>query len=77
MRRRRVIVDAREGVVDEGAQGHTEDDNGDTIAAVVEVDDAEEPIRTVKDETSRRVCQTRGQLGTNTCNGVANTARAR
>jgi hypothetical protein len=44
MRRRRVIVDAREGVVDEGAQGHTEDDNGDTIAAVVEVDDAEEPM---------------------------------
>uniref|UniRef100_A0A0D9ZHS5 Uncharacterized protein n=1 Tax=Oryza glumipatula TaxID=40148 RepID=A0A0D9ZHS5_9ORYZ len=33
--------------------------------------------RTVKDETSCRVCQTRGQLGTNARNGVANTVRAR
>nr|BAD25209.1 hypothetical protein [Oryza sativa Japonica Group] len=33
--------------------------------------------RTVKDETSCRICQTRGQLGTNTRAGVANTARAR
>uniref|UniRef100_A0A0D3GU61 Uncharacterized protein n=1 Tax=Oryza barthii TaxID=65489 RepID=A0A0D3GU61_9ORYZ len=33
--------------------------------------------RTVKDEMSRRVCQTWGQLETNARNGVANTARAR
>nr|BAD35433.1 hypothetical protein [Oryza sativa Japonica Group] len=33
--------------------------------------------RTVEDETSCRVCQTWGQLGTNARNGVANTARAR
>uniref|UniRef100_A0A0D9YGN2 Uncharacterized protein n=1 Tax=Oryza glumipatula TaxID=40148 RepID=A0A0D9YGN2_9ORYZ len=32
--------------------------------------------RTVKDETSHRVCQTPGQLGTNPRTGVANTARA-
>uniref|UniRef100_A0A0E0RB41 Uncharacterized protein n=2 Tax=Oryza TaxID=4527 RepID=A0A0E0RB41_ORYRU len=50
---------------------NAQDDDGDAIAAVVEVDDTEEPIRTVKDETSRRVCQTRGQLGTNARNGVA------
>uniref|UniRef100_A0A0E0GGH7 Uncharacterized protein n=1 Tax=Oryza nivara TaxID=4536 RepID=A0A0E0GGH7_ORYNI len=29
------------------------------------------------DKTSRRVCQTRGQLGTNTRHGVANTVQAR
>uniref|UniRef100_A0A0D3GGV5 Uncharacterized protein n=1 Tax=Oryza barthii TaxID=65489 RepID=A0A0D3GGV5_9ORYZ len=31
----------------------------------------------MKDETSNRVCQTSGQLGTNAPNGVASTARAR
>uniref|UniRef100_A0A0E0A9D6 Uncharacterized protein n=1 Tax=Oryza glumipatula TaxID=40148 RepID=A0A0E0A9D6_9ORYZ len=33
--------------------------------------------RTVKDETSHRVCQTPGQLGTNMRTSVANTAQAR
>uniref|UniRef100_A0A0D9YEM0 Uncharacterized protein n=1 Tax=Oryza glumipatula TaxID=40148 RepID=A0A0D9YEM0_9ORYZ len=33
--------------------------------------------RTVKDETSCRVCQTRGQLGMNARAGVANTVWAR
>ena len=41
---RRVVVDAREGVVDQGARGHAGDDDGDAIAAVVGVDDAEEPM---------------------------------
>uniref|UniRef100_A0A0E0M5T7 Uncharacterized protein n=1 Tax=Oryza punctata TaxID=4537 RepID=A0A0E0M5T7_ORYPU len=33
--------------------------------------------RTVEDEMSRRVCQTWGHLGTNMCNGVANTTWVR
>uniref|UniRef100_A0A0D3HNV6 Uncharacterized protein n=1 Tax=Oryza barthii TaxID=65489 RepID=A0A0D3HNV6_9ORYZ len=33
--------------------------------------------RTLKDETSRQVSQTLGQLGTNARAGVANTARVR
>uniref|UniRef100_A0A0D9ZJH5 Uncharacterized protein n=1 Tax=Oryza glumipatula TaxID=40148 RepID=A0A0D9ZJH5_9ORYZ len=77
MGRRRVVVDAPEGVVNQGARGRTGDDDGDAIVAVVEEDDAEKPIRTVKDKTSHRVCQTPGQLGTNARAGVANTARAR
>uniref|UniRef100_A0A0D3FP50 Uncharacterized protein n=1 Tax=Oryza barthii TaxID=65489 RepID=A0A0D3FP50_9ORYZ len=52
------------------------------LCAIVDVAKAKvarEPwsSRTVKDETSHRVCQTRGQLGTNARNSVANTARAR
>ena len=41
---RRVVVDAREGVVDQGAQGCAGDEDGDIIATVVEEDDAEEPM---------------------------------
>uniref|UniRef100_A0A0E0HP14 Uncharacterized protein n=1 Tax=Oryza nivara TaxID=4536 RepID=A0A0E0HP14_ORYNI len=77
MRRRRVVVDTREGVVNQGVRGCAGDEDGDIIATVVEEDDAEEPIRTMKDETSHRACQTPGQLGTNTRAGVANTTRAR
>jgi hypothetical protein len=41
---RRVVVDAREGVMDQGARGRAGDNDGDTIVTVVEEDDAEEPI---------------------------------
>jgi hypothetical protein len=44
MGRRRVVVDAREGVVDQGARGCAGDEDGDIIATVVEEDDAEEPM---------------------------------
>uniref|UniRef100_A0A0D3HKL2 DUF834 domain-containing protein n=1 Tax=Oryza barthii TaxID=65489 RepID=A0A0D3HKL2_9ORYZ len=67
MGRRRVVVDAREGVVDQGKRGRAGDDDSDAIPTIVEVDDAEEPM----------VCQTPGQLGTNARAGVANTAWAR
>uniref|UniRef100_A0A0E0B574 Uncharacterized protein n=1 Tax=Oryza glumipatula TaxID=40148 RepID=A0A0E0B574_9ORYZ len=46
-----------------GARGRAGDEDGDTIVTVVEEDDAEELIRTVKDETSHRVCQTRDNSG--------------
>jgi hypothetical protein len=41
---RRVVVDAREGVVDQGARERAGDEDGDTIAVVVEEEDAEEPM---------------------------------
>uniref|UniRef100_A0A0D3GZZ8 Uncharacterized protein n=1 Tax=Oryza barthii TaxID=65489 RepID=A0A0D3GZZ8_9ORYZ len=41
MGRRRVVVDAQEGVMDQGCTG---DDDGDPIAAVIEEDDAKEPM---------------------------------
>uniref|UniRef100_A0A0E0KVN1 Uncharacterized protein n=1 Tax=Oryza punctata TaxID=4537 RepID=A0A0E0KVN1_ORYPU len=71
-------MDAREGVVDQGARGHAEDEDGDTIVAVVEEDDAEEPMmsnRGRRDVTPG--LPDLGQLGTNACNSGANTVRAR
>jgi hypothetical protein len=38
------VIDAREGVVDQGARGRARDEDGDTIMAIVEKDDAEDPI---------------------------------
>uniref|UniRef100_A0A0E0PY64 Uncharacterized protein n=1 Tax=Oryza rufipogon TaxID=4529 RepID=A0A0E0PY64_ORYRU len=52
----------------------------EAVRRVAVVDEAVRRVAVVdvaEDETSRRVCQTRGQLGTNARNGVANTARAR
>jgi hypothetical protein len=42
MGRRRVVIDAQEGIVDRGARGSAEDEHGDTIATFVQEDDAEE-----------------------------------
>ena len=44
MGRRRVVVDAQEGVVDQGVRGRARDKDDDTIATVVEEDNAEEPM---------------------------------